>query len=530
LVLLIFLGSSLFSQNWKSIVTGFSSNVNEGVSIDIYHSKQYFTGVYEGSLNIGFNSIFGINQNDIFFGKADLSGNTEWLKAINGTGIDRVSNILCIEDKILVSGTFSDSLFVGSDTLVNEYQKSTFIAYFDTLGNYLYTFHPNVFNADIKDFNFDSQGNLLMTGEFWQHFVYGGFSMTENTGLNFFLIKYNPSLDSILWGVKSSGGANLGEQISIDNTDGILVTGSYNDGTYFIDTLLSTGNLNHNMFVVKVDSSGNRDWITTIEGTGEVHGYGIACDDTNNVFVVGEFKGVCDVQSTQHTSNGLFDVIVVKYGENGMRKWSEGLGSTDSDEGYDLVLDENFDPIIMSEAGVDPIYQGQILYTHGFNEPLLLKLKNSDASVIWDQRLYATQTSGQVNAMSFAIEGNYIAMTGVNITGIEFNSVAYNAPNNKDFYSVILEDSLQYHLGLIESEFVSDFLLYPNPSNGRITLESKQNIENLLIFNSIGNLVYKQRVNNTEATVDVHEFDLGVYYIQVKFHGFYETHKLLIID
>jgi hypothetical protein len=527
-----FAGFSAFGQNWNSIVTSSSAEQNSGITTKAYNNKVYFAGVYQDLMSIGFNSVVGISNNDIFFGKTNHSGFTEWIKPINGTAIDRVSNIDVVGDEIMISGNFSDSLFVGDDTLVNNYQNGAFLAYFDTLGNHLRTWVPDVYNADIIDFEYDSQGNLLMTGEFFQHFVYGNFTMTVNSGLNFFLLKYDPVQDSILWGVYSQGSANLGRQLTIDPNDEIYVTGSYNDGTYFIDTLLNTGNANHNMFIVNVDSDGNRDWITTLEGTGEVHGYGIDSDDSSNVFVVGEFEGVIDIQGEIHTSEGYFDGIVIKYNDIGQRVWSQGIGGYDSDEGYDLVLDANFDPIVMLEAGDSCLFRSDTLFSHGFNEPLLVKIKNSNGDLIWSKRLFSTQTSGIVNAAAISIDGNFIALTGINRTSIEFNSNIYLAPNNKDFYVTILEDSLTYYLDIKPNESIemSEIKLYPNPARSSITLKSSQIINELLIFDLKGNLIQRLFVNKANPSVIVSDFEQGIYFVQVVIGEKFETHKLVKID
>lgn len=514
------------------IITGSSANQNEAKAVKVYQNKVYFGGIFEDQVNIGFNSALGINHNDIFIGKTSLAGFTEWIFPIAGTAIDNISHLDVVGDEIMISGQYSDTLFVGTDTLVNEYQNATFIAYFDTSGNFLRTWEPDVFNADIKDFAYDSDGNLMMTGEFYQHFTYGGFSMTMNSGLNFFLLKYSPTLDSVLWGVYSQGNANYGISLAIDQDDNTYTTGAYNDGTFFIDTLINTGNSNHNMFISKIDTDGNQLWITTLEGTGEVHGYAVDCDDSSNVFAVGEFEGVMDAQGTVLTSNGLFDGVILKYNSNGDLQWAEGLGGTDTDEAYDVLLDDNLDPIVLLEAGVDPLYQSQTLYTHGFNEPLLVKLKNSDGSLVWDQRLYATQTSGVVNANVISRENDFIAIAGINRTGIEFNMVPYSAPNNKDFYVAVLEDSLTYHLSLEEQEEQEEFeevLLYPNPVLDQVYISSQKPFDFLEIFDMRGNPVLSKSVNTTKLAVTMSDFTPGLYLIRMKFGDEFKTHKVLKI-
>ncbi|MEZ4938488.1 MAG: T9SS type A sorting domain-containing protein [Crocinitomicaceae bacterium] len=528
LVFIIGIQFPIFSQNWQTLITGSSSNKSNGISTQVYQNKIYFGGTYQNVMSIGFSSVNGLSGQDVFVAKASMTGFTEWIVPLNGTSLDAITNIEVYENQVLVSGQFTDSLFIGTDTLLNGNQTGAFIAFFDTLGNFIKTWQPDTYNADYMDFQFDSQGNLMICGEFRQYLNYGGFSMTVPTGTNFFLLKYSPSLDSILWAVKSQGDANYGIKLSLDSDDNAFLTGAYNDGTVFIDTLINTGNLNHNMFVSKIDSEGNHKWITTIEGTGEVHGYDIICDDSANVFAVGEFEGILDVQGNILTSNGSFDGIVVKYDSLGNIVWAESIGGINSDEAYEIVLDENFDPIILLEAHSGIEFRGQTLNTSGFDEPILVKLSNLDGSLIWEKNLSSTQTTGVVYSTSMGIEGDKIVITGANLTSILFNSQTFTSPNNKDFFVAILKDSLTYHLGFSEKELAEDIIIYPNPTDGILNFASNIPIDLLEIYDARGNLLLKEVVNKLKFTTNLSDWENGIYFLVTYSHEIFKTHKILL--
>jgi len=382
--------------------------------------------------------------------------------------------------------------------------------------NFLNYFQPDVFNAEYTDFKFDNDGNLLVCGEFYQHLNYGSFSANVVSGLNFFLFKYDPVLDSVLWLVNSTGSSSLARSLSIDNENNAYVTGSYNDGSYFIDTLVNAGGGNHNFFVIKIDENGTKQWLNTIDGGSEVHGYAVASDDSNNVFVLGEFEDIINVQGTLHQSEGMLDPIVVKYNSNGNLQWSQSFGGTDSDEGYDLVLDSNQDIILLVEAGVDPTYNQELMTTSGWNEPLLVKINNTDAELIWYKRLPSTLGSGIVNATSIAIENNNIAITGINRTSILMNGNEYLADNNKDFYSAILSDSLTYALNM--REFVDDnaISIYPNPASDYVNLKTQEEIKSIKIFSLNGNLILNKKSFNQEDILSTNNIPSGTYLIQIE--------------
>lgn len=117
-----------YSQSWKSIVTSVSTDQNEGISTKMYNGSQYFTGVYRGNMSIGFNSVTGWAFDDIFVGKSDVNGFTSWLINIKGDQIDRSNHIDVINNQVVVSGTFSGSIIIGNDTLVNTNHRAACFA------------------------------------------------------------------------------------------------------------------------------------------------------------------------------------------------------------------------------------------------------------------------------------------------------------------------------------------------------------------------------------------------------------------
>jgi len=527
--LLINLLSSLsFAQSWQSQISGNSSIKNQGVSIKLHNNKQYFAGIFEDQMDIGIYSLSALTSKDIFLAKADLDGNTEWLISLNGTGSDAVNHIDIIDDTILVSVNFTDTLFIENDTLSTPHLNATCIAYFDTLGNYIKSFQPDVYLATFRDFDIDSEGNLILCGQFFQFFNYGNFSMDVLTGSNFFLMKYNPYSDSIVWAVNAYGNSSEGAQISLDENDNIYAVGSHNDETVFIDTLLYTGSINHDLFIAKFNSDGQKEWVRTMGGLDECHGFSVICDDLSNVFITGDFEGSADLMGVPYISNGLSDILVAKLSENGNLIWSKGFGSTDADEGYDLELDQNFDIILLAEAGMDPSYNGQLLNSYGWNEPLLIKIKNDNAELIWHKRLPATLWTGTVNASSMSYENGFIGITGDNRSSITVNGTETFAPNFKDFYTAILGDSLTYYLGLTANNVDNSILIYPNPASDFFQINSDYETERLDIYSLEGILVKKKSFLSKDQAINVSDLTPGFYLVSIAIKDSIITRKIQI--
>lgn len=519
-------GYDLRAQEWHSLVYPFATDQNYGVSVDMHHSQQYFTGVYKGQMNIGFNSLIGVADDDIFFGKAGLDGYTQWIQSINGTAIDRPNKIVALDDKLFISGIFSDSLFVGNDTLMNAYQKSAFLTCFDTLGNYINTFHPDAYNIEFEDFVIDDDGNVIITGEFYQFLNQGSFSMNVITGINFFLLKYNPMLDEILWGVYASGSSSTGSKVDLDGDGNIYVTGSYNDQTTFIDTLLTADNVNHNLFVAKFNTNGEKMWVRTADGIDEVHGYGIASDASGNVFIVGEFEGTVSLQGTELTSAGMYDVLIAKYDTDGNLQWADHVGGPESDEGYDIELDANEDIILLADASIDVTYRGSNIEISGFDEPLLIKLTTTTGELIWSKRLHSPLGTGLLNGVDLTIEDSIIAITGINRSAILFEGNTIQATNGKDFYTATLVDSLTYYLAYPTLEDQST-TVYPNPCSDHFRIAGTVAPE-LSIFDLRGREI--AHINNYQSNYPINTSELtsGIYVVNYTVAGTPYSTKILV--
>jgi hypothetical protein len=67
--------------------------------------------------------------------------------------------------------------------------------------------------------------------------------------------------------------------------------------------------------------------------------YGIAVDEFDNSYTVGQYVGTIDVDGTMFTSEGLQDEIIVKYDANGNVVWATSIGGSQSDWAGGIVYD-----------------------------------------------------------------------------------------------------------------------------------------------------------------------------------------------
>ncbi len=144
-----------------------------------------------------------------------------------------------------------------------------------------------------------SSGNVIITGSFEGTAMFGGTPFTavgsDDTGLtDFFVAKFNDD-GSLLWlrhtgGVRIAGmqtGTNLGQAVTTDQSNNVIFTGSYIGNPTLSGTAMPVGGTNEDFFLVKYDANGTLVWIRTGLGSFQVFGFGVATDNTENIYATG---------------------------------------------------------------------------------------------------------------------------------------------------------------------------------------------------------------------------------------------------
>ena len=120
--------------------------------------------------------------------------------------------------------------------------------------------------------------------------------------------------------------------VATDSSGNVYVTGGTKGG---LDGNTSAGDTD--LFVVKYNSSGTKQWTKQLGSSGRDSANGIAIDSSGNVYVTGVTFGGLD----WNTSAGANDLFLVKYNSNGTKQWTEQLGTASSDAANAVATDSS---------------------------------------------------------------------------------------------------------------------------------------------------------------------------------------------
>ncbi len=210
-------------------------------------------------------------------------------------------------------------------------------------------------NEIIKGTTFDAEGNTYITGTFNGTADFdpgvGVYNLQSTTGWNgstdIFITKLN-SAGKFIWAKQFQGifDENV-TGIAVDTFGNVFTTGSFNQSVDFDPDTIKQFNLipdsNEDMFICKLDSSGNFVWAKKFGGWYNQVGNRIVLDIKGNVYTTGYFEDKMQIDSGTGvftlTSLGSSDIFVMKLSNSGNFIWAKSMGGTSNDIGYAITID-----------------------------------------------------------------------------------------------------------------------------------------------------------------------------------------------
>jgi uncharacterized delta-60 repeat protein len=325
----------------------------------------------------------------------------------------------------------------------------------------------------------DSSDNIYLTGR-----TLGGLDGNTNSGDNdTFLVKYNSSgikQWTRQFGTSSSDVASDGGKgINVDSSGNVYVTGHTYGG---LDGNTNSGD--YDIFLVKYNSSGTKQWLRQLGTSSEDRGNSVSLDSSGNAYVTGYTHGELD----GNTNSGRADIYLMKYNSSGTKQWIIQLGTSSSDIGRDVSVDSSGNIYVagFSKGGLDG-------NTNSGNEDIILMKYNSSGIKQWIIQL-GTSSEEKAGSVFVDLTGN-VYMSGYTFGGLDGNTnlgnddiflVKYNSSGTKQWTSQhgtssreIGKDVIVDSLGNIYISGHTNGELDGNLNNGNVDLY-------LMKFNSSG--------------------------------------------
>jgi hypothetical protein len=510
---------------------------------------------------------------DIYVQKLTTAGIYSWAKRVGGTDFDEAYRIaLDATGNVFVTGYFS--AFVdfdpnaGADTLYASPSRDVFILKLTSAGNYVWAkqFDGSIFNSTANDLKIDAKQNIYLAGYFSSTVDFDPgvdtLALTSAGGTDAFIVKLD-SAGALSWARQLAGiSSNQAISLAVD-TEGSVYTTGYFANTVDFDPGIDASNLTSqgnatDIFVQKLDSLGELQWVRKVGSAGSDIGEAIIVDPTGNVYFAGSFTDTVDFdpQATtfELTTDSNFNGFVAKWipcsptyssidtaacyaftSVSGNTYTSTGTYTEAfvNADGCDSLVTINLtikdtarETITAVECGSYTLnaetYDTSGTYTQVFTSAagcdsiltLLLTIKNKPEATVTqvDERLTATDTLAiyqWVNCSDYVPIANATRATYVATVSGDYAVIvtANGCSDTSACYNVIISG--------INEAFGLQFKLYPNPTTGKVAIDLGANYRelNVNVSTIAGQVVLQQQYSQTSQLELLIDAPAGIYFV-----------------
>ncbi len=336
---------------------------------------------------LGNSYVCGANHNgsnyDYIISKFSSTGSLIWQKIYNGTGNnDDIPVALELDNSgnVYVTGSSYGIGLYNSDYVTIKYDNNGNLIW---MKRYDFASLPEI----VSDLVIDNVGNVFITGT----------SATAINNSDITTLKYSPT--GVLLNTHrhnyTGNGFNIASEMILDNTNSIIITGSFENGIKKMGTL-------------KLSNSLVQNWFYSISGSNTSEGYSIYSDNSNNIISVGY----------QNNNFGGSNIFINKLSSTGTIIWDK--------------IFQNPNPSNFAKARkvkgdiVGNIYIASDAVQNSTKDFLTLAL-DASGNTIWE-KYYNSPNNANDIPYSLHVKNNNVIVSGISTLGSSktISTVKYN--------------------------------------------------------------------------------------------------------
>lgn len=344
---------------WAKRIGANSDDMAFGIALDAagnVHITGFFQQAVDFDPNVGVYLIYPKGNWDSFVLKLDPFGDFIWAKQFGGTN-NEVGFSIVVDDfgNVITTGSFAGTTDfypgTGVVSLTSAGGTDIYVAKLSISGAFVWARRlGGIANDQGFSLAVDNNNNIYTTGFYGTGDFDPGagvFNLSSSGLSDVFLSKLSPA-GEFIWAKNLGGdGFSEGSSIKVDENGNIYSTGYFMGMADFdpgSDTFNLTSIGDADLFLSKLDQSGEFVWAKQFGGPGDDRGYGLAIDSDGNIFSAGTFQATAEIElvdstSTTLTSNGGYEIFTSKCNPSGEFIWAASMGGSMDDNSFSIAVD-----------------------------------------------------------------------------------------------------------------------------------------------------------------------------------------------
>ena len=329
---------------------------------------------------------------------------------------------------------FTGTMNFGGGPLTASGIYDAFVAKLDGAGNHLFSRRfGDSSPQSTEGVAVNDVGEVLVTGSFAGAISLGGPTLTSVGSNDVFVAKLNSSGDHI-WSHRYGGSSSdVATAISVDGSGSVIVCGIFKGSVDFgKGPLVSAGG--SDLFVLKLDADGNPLWSNRYgDKFDQSSPAQLAVDGSGNVILVGGFYGTISFGGSTLTdaSDSADDFYVTKLDPFGGHVWSKSYGDADAQSSIHAAVDAVDNILLTGDLRGTVNFGGGALTSAGDSDVFVVKLDPAGKH-LWGRRFGDVQPQYGRAIAGYGADTAFVA--GGFVSTIDFGSGPIAAQGLQDIF------------------------------------------------------------------------------------------------
>lgn len=333
------------------------ANAGDGNAVAVSASGEIaLCGTATVDVDFGGGTLAQRGAQDVVVAKLASNGTLLWARRFGGADTELCAGVgMDGAGNVVIGGTYFDAATfdLGDGGLGSVFGSEAFVAKLaSATGAPLWASSIATNGVDrVYGIAVDPSGDVLATGQVGGQVNVGGNIIGPTNGTaDIFVVKLASASGAATWaksygstpGTAGDNGDDIGRAVTTDTKGNVFVTGSFRGTGITIGSTAFPSSGQHDAFVFALSPAGTALWATRYGSanpylaSGPEEGFGIATDDTGNVFVTG-----------RTTTTNLTESFVAKLAPDGGLLWDVVRGGTDVDLGNAIAVDPAGNPLVV---------------------------------------------------------------------------------------------------------------------------------------------------------------------------------------